>query len=71
MLAMETTTPHNEARELASRSSDGMSVVLLWHPREDEVSVNVADSHTGEIFQIPVERHRAMDAFHHPFAYAA
>jgi hypothetical protein len=68
---METTTPHSEPRELASRTSDGISVQLLWHPREDHVTVSVADSRTGEIFELGVARDRALDAFHHPFAYAA
>jgi hypothetical protein len=71
MLGMETTTPHTEPRELASRKNDGMSILLLWHPREDEVTVSVADARTGEYFEIPVERERALEAFHHPFAYAA
>jgi hypothetical protein len=68
---MTTDSPHSEPRELASRHSDGISVMLLWHPREDQVTVSVADAKTGEIFELPVERERAMDAFHHPFAYAA
>jgi hypothetical protein len=68
---METTTPHSEPRELAARKSDGISVLLLWHPREDAVTVSVADARTGECFELPVERERALDAFHHPFAYAA
>jgi hypothetical protein len=71
MLAMDTTTSHTEPRELAARRSDGISVVLMWHPREDQVTVSVADSTTGEIFELPVARERALDAFHHPFAYAA
>ena len=66
-----TTTFAPDARELASRSSDGMHVILLWHPRRDAVSVTVGDSRTGEVYDIPVERERALDAFHHPFAYAA
>ena len=71
MLTMETTTPPKEPRELASRTSDGISVLLLWHPREDSVTVSVADARSGEYFELPVERDRALDAFHHPFAYAA
>jgi hypothetical protein len=59
-----------QPRELASRVANGLSILLLWHPVEDAVSVSVADSDTGEFFEIPVERHRAMEAFHHPFGYA-
>jgi len=61
----------SDARELASRESDGIQVLLLWHPRDDEVTVSVDDSRTGRYFELPVERDRALDAFHHPFAYAA
>ena len=61
----------SDARELAERESDGIHVLLLWHPRNDEVTVSVDDSRTGRYFQLPVERDRALDAFHHPFAYAA
>lgn len=58
-------------RELASRESNGLAVVLLWHPCDDAVTVSVADSRTGDRFELAVERERALDAFYHPFAYAA
>ena len=61
----------SDTRELAARESDGIHVVLLWHPRSDEVTVSVDDTRTGKYFELPVERNRALDAFHHPFAYAA
>jgi hypothetical protein len=60
------------ARELDSRTSDGIHVRLLWHPAEDRVSVAVNDTRTSETFELPVrERDRALDVFRHPFAYAA
>jgi hypothetical protein len=59
------------ARELAARQSDGIHVRLLWHPREDAVTVSVADSRDGRHFDFAVARDRAMEAFYHPFAYAA
>jgi hypothetical protein len=31
-----TTTAAGVSRELASRESDGVHVLLLWHPRDDE-----------------------------------
>ena len=62
---------YTQPRELASRIANGLSVLLLWHPVDDAVTVSVADSETGEYFEFPVERHRALEAFHHPFAYAA
>jgi hypothetical protein len=59
------------ARELACRESDGLRVVLNWHPAAGEVTVCVADARTGDRFQFAVARDRALHAFHHPFAYAA
>ena len=58
-------------RELAFRESDGLSVRLLWHPREDAVTVAVQDVRTDHRFELPVDRQRALEAFYHPFAYAA
>ena len=59
------------SRELASRESDGVYVLLLWHPHDDAVTVSVEDTHGGDCFELAVERDRALDAFYHPFAYAA
>jgi hypothetical protein len=60
----------SEARELALRESDGVRVVLLWHPRDDAVTVTVEDARADHCFELAVERDRALDAFYHPFAYA-
>jgi hypothetical protein len=57
-------------RELALREGDGVRVVLLWHPREDAVTVAVEDVREDSRFELAVERERALDAFYHPFAYA-
>jgi hypothetical protein len=66
---MPSSTSH---RELNHRSNDGIDVWLLWDPGTDSVSVRVADAKAGAAFEIPVKaRHRAMDVFNHPFAYAA
>jgi hypothetical protein len=59
------------ARELAARVTDGLHVLLLWHPTADTVSVSVADDRTGRRYESPVARDRALDAFYHPFAYVA
>jgi hypothetical protein len=59
-----------EARELALRESDGVRVVLLWHPRDDALTVAVEDARADQRFELAVERERALDAFYHPFAYA-
>jgi hypothetical protein len=68
-------SPHSiptEPRELDSRSSDGIHVQLLWHPRDGHVSVAVNDTKTGEAFELDV-RHgqQASDVYQHPYAYAA
>ena len=60
-----------QTRELAERDSDGIHVLLLWHPRENTLSVSVEDTRVGDQFDIAVAPDRALDAFYHPFAYAA
>jgi hypothetical protein len=66
---MSPVTP--QARELATRESDGINVVLLWHPDENALTVSVEDARAGDHFQMQVAPDRALDAFYHPFAYAA
>jgi hypothetical protein len=65
------TSPTSETRELATRESDGVRVVLLWHPRANTVSVSVEDARVGDRFRLAVAPDRALEAFYHPFAYAA
>ena len=57
-------------RELASRRGDGVEVTLHWRPEDDAIVLAVEDWRTGEAFELEVEHDRALDAFHHPFAYA-
>jgi hypothetical protein len=58
-------------RELDHRFNDGIDVRLFWRPEDDRVLVAVADSRTGQAFTITVAKdQRALDVFHHPFAYA-
>jgi len=61
----------SQTRELAARESDGIQVLLLWHPDEDALTVSVEDARLGDRFHIAVARDQALDAFYHPFAYAA
>ena len=60
-----------ETRELAARENDGTHVVLLWNPADNALTVSVEDAHVGDRFQLVVAPERALDAFYHPFAYAA
>ncbi len=61
----------SQTRELAARESDGVHVLLLWHPDEDTLTVSVEDVRVGDRFRLAVAPDRALDAFYHPFAYAA
>lgn len=58
------------AKELATRSNDGVVVSLFWHCSEDELTVVVDDTRTGEQLRLPAERENALEVFYHPFAYA-
>jgi len=66
---MTRSTAH--ARELAVRESNGVHVVLSWNPDENGVTVSVEDARFGDRFRISVAPDRALDAFYHPYAYAA
>jgi hypothetical protein len=60
-----------ELRELAHRRNDGLDVRLLWDPSSDTVRVSLQDARSGAGFDVPVrDGQRALDVFHHPFAYA-
>ena len=69
--ALSTANGSAASRELASRESDGVHVLLLWHPQDDALTVTVDDARGGHRFELAVDRDRALDAFYHPFAYAA
>ena len=59
-------------RELAHRRNDGLDIRLLWDSASDRVTVALHDGKTGEGFELEVgPDERALDVFHHPFAYAA
>ena len=64
---MQTTSRH----ELDHRSNDGLDVTLLWEAETNRVKVTVFDAESGDDFDIEVDPAKALDAFHHPYAYAA
>jgi hypothetical protein len=66
---MSVRTP--QTRELAARESNGINVVLLWHPDENALTVSVEDARAGDRFRLAVAPDRALEAFYHPYAYAA
>jgi len=57
--------------ELDRREGDGIAVSLLWRKDNNVVSVAVSDDRTGDEFELVVAPDCALDAFAHPFAYAA
>jgi hypothetical protein len=57
--------------ELDHRSNDGLEVTLLWEAETNRVKVTVFDTKSGDDFDIEVDPNEALDAFHHPYAYAA
>jgi hypothetical protein len=59
------------ARELARRVSGTDEIVLLWHPEDDRVEVSLRDVTTDATFRIEIAPGNALDAFTHPYAYAA
>jgi hypothetical protein len=60
-------------RVLAERNNAGIQVTLLWAEDTNAVSVLVRDHHsTDDQFELSVEPGaNALDAFEHPYAYAA
>ena len=58
-------------RELAQRSSNGIEVTLFWSKRTNGVTVEVFDERSDERFEFEVDGSVALDAFNHPYAYAA
>ena len=67
----DTLTKREPYRELAHRENDGVEVVLFWHQLTDELMVRVSDERNGDYFELPAERHQALDVFNHPYAHAA
>ena len=66
-----TTTGINDWNELARREGDGLVVSLFWSRAAGRVTVRVAEPMFAEELHIDVPGACALDAFYHPFAYAA
>jgi hypothetical protein len=58
-------------RELASRRSGADEILLLWSPCDGHVELSIRDVATGVGFHLEIAPGRALEAFHHPYAYAA
>jgi hypothetical protein len=57
--------------ELMYRESADMSVALLWNREDGTLKVSVREVSTGNPFELVVGEEEALDAFYHPYAYAA
>ena len=57
--------------ELDYREANGLEVWLLWAAAKNRLFVLVHDSKLDESFEVDVDRSEALDAFRHPYAYAA
>jgi hypothetical protein len=58
-------------RELDFRRSNSTAVRLLWRKSDNQVRVAVRDLESDAIFELVVRPEHALDAFNHPYAYAA
>jgi hypothetical protein len=63
-------TAETGIRELDRRQDDGIDVTLFWNSRTNRLFVAVQDERGGESFRVDVDAADALDAFHHPYAYA-
>ena len=66
-----TMTAATQRRELAHRTSDGIEVTLFWSKSTNTVTLEILDSRSGERLDVDIDRHAALDAFKHPYVYAA
>jgi hypothetical protein len=66
-----TATAFSNRRELAHRTNDGIEVTLLWSEATDQVTIAVLDTRSGDALEFDVDGGAALDAFNHPYAYAA
>ncbi len=64
--------PTEPPTELAHRTGNGLDVRLLWNRGDGRLKVVVDDSQTDSSFELSAgDGKQALDAFNHPFAYAA
>jgi hypothetical protein len=65
------TTTITRRIELAHRASAGLDIYLFWNEPTSRVTVGVHDSRGDDSFEFEVDGRHALDAFNHPYAYAA
>jgi hypothetical protein len=64
-------TASTDRRELARRANDGVEVALFWSKSSNQVTITILDTRTDEALEFEVDGKNALDAFSHPYAYAA
>jgi hypothetical protein len=65
------TTTITQPTDLAHRTNDGIVVYLFWNRPSSRVTIRVVNERTSDGFELEVDGRDALDAFNHPFAYAA
>jgi hypothetical protein len=66
-----TTKELTERRELAHRTNDGIDVTLFWSKASNRVTISVLHARSAMALEFEVDGADALDAFNHPYAYAA
>ena len=66
-----TTIELPERRELAHRTNDGIEVTLFWSKASNRVTISVFQARSATALEFEVDGADALDAFNHPYAYAA
>jgi hypothetical protein len=66
-----TTTELTDRRELAHRTNDGIDVTLFWSKASNRVTISVVHARSATALEFEVDGADALDAFNHPYAYAA
>jgi hypothetical protein len=64
------TPTRKRIRELAERTSNGTRMRLYWLQGTRELWVEVCEPELDRAIVIPAEPERALETFHHPYAYA-
>jgi hypothetical protein len=65
------TATRKRIRELAERTSSGTLIRLYWLQGTRELWVEIWERELDVTIEIPADPERALEAFNHPYAYAA
>ena len=68
---MSASRQHETWTELAARENDGLAVSLVWSKATGRTRIVVVDQMFGAELHVDVPPACALDAYNHPFAYAA